>query len=90
MPTPQIGPDEVLVEVKAAGLNLLDSKIRDGEFTLLLPYKPPLVLGRDLAGIVVEAGADVRRFKPGDAVCVSSGGIRKGAGVSHFLDMSHG
>jgi NADPH:quinone reductase-like Zn-dependent oxidoreductase len=63
-----IGADDVLVEVEAAGLNLLDSKIRNGEFKPILPYKPPLVLGHDLAGTVVKVGAGVRRFKPGDAV----------------------
>jgi NADPH:quinone reductase-like Zn-dependent oxidoreductase len=62
------GPDDVLVEVEAAGLNLLDSKIRNGEFKPILPYKPPLVLGHDLAGTVAKVGAGVRRFKPGDAV----------------------
>lgn len=67
-PAPRVGPDDVLVDVRAAGLNLLDSKIRNGEFKLILPYKPPLVLGHDLAGIVVDVGADVRRFKAGDAV----------------------
>lgn len=68
MPEPVPGPDDVLVEVEAAGLNPLDSKIRDGAFKPILPYKPPLVLGHDLAGTVVKAGANVRRFKPGDAV----------------------
>lgn len=68
MPEPASGPDDVLVEVEAAGLNLLDSKTRDGEFKQILPYKPPLVLGHDLAGTVVAVGANVRRFKPGDAV----------------------
>lgn len=65
---PEPGPDDVLVEVEAAGLNLLDSKIRDGAFKPILPYKAPLVLGHDLAGKVVKIGAKVRRFKPGDAV----------------------
>ena len=65
---PEPGPDDVLVEVEAAGLNQLDSKIRDGEFKPILPYKPPLVLGHDLAGTVLRVGAKVRRFKPGDAV----------------------
>lgn len=65
-PTPD--PDDVLVEVEAAGLNQLDSKIRDGAFKPILPYKVPLVLGHDLAGRVVKVGAKVRRFKPGDAV----------------------
>ena len=68
MPEPVPGPDDVLVEVEAAGLNLLDSKIRNGEFKPILPYKPPLVLGHDLAGTVAKVGAGVRRFKPGDAV----------------------
>lgn len=68
MPEPEPGPDDVLVEVEAAGLNPLDSKIRDGAFKPILPYKPPLVLGHDLAGTVLKVGANVRRFKPGDAV----------------------
>ena len=68
MPEPTPGPEAVLVEIEAAGLNQLDSKIRDGAFKPILPYKPPLVLGHDLAGTVVKVGANVRRFKPGDAV----------------------
>ncbi|MCX5581722.1 NADP-dependent oxidoreductase [Kaistia terrae] len=68
MPEPALGPDDVLVEVEASGLNLLDSKIRDGAFKPILPYKAPLVLGHDLAGNVVKVGAKVRRFKLGDAV----------------------
>lgn len=62
------GPDDVVVEVEAAGLNQLDSKIRDGAFKPILPYKPPLVLGHDLAGTVISVGANVRRFQVGDAV----------------------
>jgi len=58
----------VLVEVEATSLNPLDSKIRNGELKRILPYKPPLVLGHDLAGTVAKIGAGVRRFKPGDAV----------------------
>lgn len=68
MPTPKLRDDEVLVEVHAAGVNLLDSKIRDGEFKLILPYRPPFILGHDVAGVVVKAGPRVRRFKPGDEV----------------------
>ncbi|WP_176598682.1 NADP-dependent oxidoreductase [Sphingobium sp. 15-1] len=67
-PEPDIGPDDVLVEVGAAGLNLLDAKLRNGEFKPILSYKTPLVLGHDLAGTVVKVGANVRRFKAGDAV----------------------
>ncbi|TXN14275.1 NADP-dependent oxidoreductase [Methylobacterium sp. WL8] len=68
LPEPAMGPGDVLVEIAAAGLNVLDAKIRNGEFKLLLPYKPPFVLGHDLAGTVVRTGANVRRFKVGDEV----------------------
>ncbi len=65
---PAPGPDDVLVEVHAAGVNLLDSKLRNGEFKLILPYRTPLVLGHDVAGVVARVGANVKRFKPGDEV----------------------
>jgi NADPH:quinone reductase-like Zn-dependent oxidoreductase len=68
MPEPQLRDDDVLVEVHAAGLNALDSKIRDGEFKLILPYHLPLILGNDVAGVVVRVGRSVRRFKPGAEV----------------------
>jgi NADPH:quinone reductase-like Zn-dependent oxidoreductase len=68
LPDPQPRDDEVLVEVHAAGVNLLDSKIRDGEFKLILPYRLPVVLGHDVAGKVVKVGSLVRQFKVGDEV----------------------
>jgi len=68
MPHPDLRDDEVLVQVHAAGVNQLDSKIRDGEFKLILPYRLPLILGHDVAGVVVKVGARVQQFKPGDEV----------------------
>ena len=68
VPNPELRDDEVLVQVHAAGVNLLDSKIRDGEFKLILPYRLPIVLGHDVAGVVIKTGAYVRQFKPGDEV----------------------
>ncbi|GAA0741346.1 NADP-dependent oxidoreductase [Ideonella azotifigens] len=68
LPDPDLHDDEVLVEVHAAGVNLLDVKIRDGEFKLILPYRLPLVLGHDVAGVVRKVGPRVRQFKPGDEV----------------------
>lgn len=65
---PSVKHNDVLIEIHAAGLNQLDSKIRDGEFKAILPYKLPIVLGHDVAGVVVEIGRSVRDFKPGDAV----------------------
>ncbi|MFH8738232.1 MULTISPECIES: NADP-dependent oxidoreductase [unclassified Streptomyces] len=68
VPEPLVGDGDVLVQVQAAGLNLLDEKIRAGEFKQILPYKLPLILGNDLAGTVIRVGAKVRGFKPGDEV----------------------
>jgi alcohol dehydrogenase len=68
MPEPELQESDVLVQVHAAGVNLLDSKIRGGEFKLILPYRLPIILGHDVAGVVVRVGARVRRFKPGDEV----------------------
>ena len=79
MPEPEMREDDVLVEVHAAGVNVLDSKIRNGEFKLLLPYRLPLVLGNDVAGVVVRVGPKVRRFKPGDEVYARPDAARIGA-----------
>ena len=67
-PEPELGDEDVLVDIHAAALNPLDSKIRDGAFKPLLPYRPPFILGHDMAGRVVRVGAKVRRFKAGDEV----------------------
>lgn len=65
---PAVKENDVLVEVHAAGLNLLDSKIKTGEFKLVLPYKLPLILGHDVAGVVTKVGSKVTKFKVGDEV----------------------
>lgn len=68
MPDPRLGPHDVLIQVHAAGVNVLDVKIRSGEFKLLLPYTLPLVLGNDVAGVVIAVGSRVTGFRPGDEV----------------------
>ncbi|CAB3696006.1 NADP-dependent oxidoreductase [Paraburkholderia rhynchosiae] len=68
MPDPDLRDNDVLVQIHAAGVNVLDSKIRNGEFKLILPYRLPLILGNDVAGVVVRVGSKVRSFKPGDEV----------------------
>jgi NADPH:quinone reductase-like Zn-dependent oxidoreductase len=68
LPDPDVREDEILVQVHAAGVNLLDSKLRSGEFKLILPYRAPFVLGHDVAGVVIRVGAGVKHFKPGDEV----------------------
>lgn len=68
VPEPSLQDTDVLVEVHAAGVNLLDSKIRSGEFKLILPYRPPFILGHDVAGIVIRVGSKVRKFRLGDEI----------------------
>ena len=65
---PLLGENEVLIEVYATALNVLDSKIKNGDFKLILPYQLPLILGHDVAGKVVKVGAKVKQFKIGDEV----------------------
>ncbi|WDG41100.1 NADP-dependent oxidoreductase [Pseudomonas synxantha] len=67
-PAPVVGEHDVLVQIHASSINVLDAKIAKGEFKLILPYALPLTLGNDLAGVVLSVGSAVRRFKPGDEV----------------------
>ena len=67
-PEPVLGENDVLVQIHAAGVNQLDSKIRNGEFKLILPYKTPFILGHDVAGVVTKVGSKVSKFKVGDEV----------------------
>ncbi|MGH8426852.1 MAG: NADP-dependent oxidoreductase [Gammaproteobacteria bacterium] len=79
IPRPVPKPDEILVQVHAAGLNPVDNKIRSGKMKPILRFRLPATLGSDLAGVVVEVGRSVTRFKPGDAVFASIDGLRMGA-----------
>lgn len=67
-PEPTVDDRDVLVAIHAAGVNMLDAKIRDGEFKLFLPYKTPFVLGHDLAGVITRVGPAATRFAVGDEV----------------------
>lgn len=71
IPRPTIKPDEILVQVHAVGLNPVDNKIPTGAFKPILQFQLPATMGSDVAGVVVEAGRRVTRFKPGDAVFAS-------------------
>lgn len=65
-PDPEIGPDEVLMRVKACALNYLDLEVRRGMPGF--PIETPFISGGDMAGVVEAVGADVTRFKPGDRI----------------------
>ncbi|RJS46789.1 NADP-dependent oxidoreductase [Nocardioides cavernaquae] len=68
VPAPEVGPHDVLVEVRAASINPLDKMVRNGEFKQLIKYKRPFVLGHDVAGVVTRVGGEVHDFKVGDEV----------------------
>jgi NADPH:quinone reductase-like Zn-dependent oxidoreductase len=55
-PDPEVREDDVLIQVHTAGVNLLDSKIRNGEFKRILRYRLPLILEHDVAGVVARVG----------------------------------
>jgi NADPH:quinone reductase-like Zn-dependent oxidoreductase len=82
-------PDEILVQVHAAGLNPVDNKIRAGEMKPLLRLELPVTMGCDLAGIVVEVGQRVTRFKPGDAVFASIFGLGGGTLAEYAVVAEH-
>jgi NADPH:quinone reductase-like Zn-dependent oxidoreductase len=68
LPTAPPGEGEVLVRIKAVGVNPVDWKIREGRLAGMIPHEFPLVLGWDMAGVVEEPGYGARRFMPGDEV----------------------
>lgn len=67
-PDPTPNPDEVVVDVRAAGINPLDWKVRSGALAGLMPLSLPAILGWDVAGVVASVGAAASDFRPGDAV----------------------
>ncbi|MDB1089279.1 NADP-dependent oxidoreductase [Streptomyces sp. ACA25] len=68
LPVPRVGPDSVLVRVKAAGVNPVDWKVAGGHLDAILDAHFPLVPGWDVAGVVERTGADAGEFSPGDEV----------------------
>src|SRR5262245_56619406 len=69
VPDPAAGPGQVVIEVKATGVNPVDTYIRAGTYARkpALPYTP----GSDAGGVIERPGPDVPRFKPGDRVYIS-------------------
>src|ERR1700732_4995802 len=79
VPAPTPRPRDILVEVRAAGLNPVDFKIRQGKLRAILRSKLPLVLGNELAGEVIAVGSQVSRFRVGDRVFARVAKGRAGA-----------
>ncbi|MDX3662452.1 NADP-dependent oxidoreductase [Streptomyces sp. ID05-26A] len=68
LPDPLLGPDQVLVEVRAAGVNPVDGKVRAGYLQGLIPHHLPVIPGWDVSGVVRAVGVGVHEWKPGDEV----------------------
>jgi alcohol dehydrogenase len=79
VPAPSPGPGDLLVEVRAAGLNPVDFKVRQGKLRAILRPKLPFVLGNELAGEVIAVGSEVKRFRVGDHVFARVAKDRAGA-----------
>jgi NADPH2:quinone reductase len=68
LPTPEIGAGEVLIRVRAAGVNPFDWKVADGALEDQMKHRFPLILGFDAAGVIERVGGDVTELTEGDEV----------------------
>jgi NADPH:quinone reductase-like Zn-dependent oxidoreductase len=68
VPDPAIGSDTVLIKSAATSVNPIDWKVRSGARQKDFPLELPAILGRDVSGVVIAVGSDVRNFEPGDRV----------------------
>ena len=73
--TPEPGPGQALVQVKAAGVNGIDWKIREGHLRERFKLSLPATLGIEMAGVVLRTGPGVTGLKPGDRVMAPLGGV---------------
>lgn len=76
---PVLGPRDVLVAIRAASVNPIDIRVRNGELKRLVKYTFPLRMGTDLAGLVTAVGSDVRRFVVGDEIYARPNRLRIGS-----------
>ncbi|MEP7014820.1 MAG: NADP-dependent oxidoreductase [Verrucomicrobiota bacterium] len=88
-PRPEPKDDEVLVRVIAAGVNPVDSYIRQGMRSKSGADEGPMIIGYDIAGVVEKAGANVKAFKVGDAVYAYLA-IKRGGGYAEFAIAKEG
>jgi NADPH:quinone reductase len=79
LPTPKPGRRQCLIKVGAVDVNPIDLYVRSGAIPAKLAF--PFILGRDLAGTVVEVGASVKGLKPGDRVWATNQGAEGRAGT---------
>jgi NADPH:quinone reductase len=81
-PKPRVKPEQVLIRVKAAAFNPVDYQVREAGFPSLTP---PIILGKDVAGVIEEIGTAAKSFRPGDEVISYLGGPSLASGYAEFV-----
>lgn len=86
LPAPHIGPDTMVVKVKAAGVNPVDYKIRQGYLDGLIDVEFPVVPGWDVAGVVEQPGLDTPEFRAGDEILAyARGDVVSGGTLAEYV-----
>ena len=86
---PEVKEDQILVRVHASSVNPVDWKIRNGDMKVVSGFNFPKIPGKDIAGEVVEIGAKVTRFKPGDKVFAMGDQALGGAYAEYAVVSQH-
>src|SRR3989440_351581 len=82
LPIPEVGPNDVLIRVRAAGVNPADISFREGRNAQMMPLSFPAIMGSDFAGTVARVGAQVTAVRPQTQVYgISYGGGFHAAGI---------
>lgn len=89
VPNPRVGPNDVLIRAHAASVNPVDWKIREGYLKDFLPYEFPLILGWDVAGVIVGVGENVDRLRVGDEVFARPATERNGTYAEYVAVDAH-
>jgi len=84
LPIPTPGPNEILLKVKAASINPVDWKIREGQFPAIKSDKLPYVLGRDVSGVAEACGTETSGHQKGDEIYAMLG-FDRGAYAEHVI-----
>jgi NADPH:quinone reductase-like Zn-dependent oxidoreductase len=84
LPNPAVGPQDVLIQVRAAGVNPIDWKIAEGYMKDRIPLVLPAILGNEVAGVIIEAGSATSRFKKGGEVYARLDPLR-GGGYAEYV-----
>ncbi|OOQ57777.1 quinone oxidoreductase family protein [Mucilaginibacter pedocola] len=83
LPVPAVGPNDVLVQIKATAFNPIDYQMRKGLRESALMRSP--ILGREFSGVVVGTGSNAKKFTPGDAVVALAGSLGSNGTYAEYI-----